>query len=282
MQYLILIVTVLTVSSQSILMKQYNQKSSSANPYLFSAITVLFAMLFFILSAGSGLHFAGELVPYAVGFAIAYGAAQVGLNLAIATGSLAISSLVSSYSLLIPTFYGLLFLKESLKATAYIGIVLLFLSLYFINMKKEAMSFSVKWLVYLILAFVGNGMCSTVQKMQQLKFDGGYKNEFMIISYACVFLIMLIILVIKRTDIKGLLKKCLIFAAPTGLANGATNLFVMILTGLLPTALLFPTVSAGGSLIMFFVSRFLYKEKIAGKQLLGYGLGVVSVVLMNL
>lgn len=135
MQYLTLIITIVIMSSQNILIKQYNVKSRNRNSFLFSAVSSLFAMLFFMISSGSDLRFTLQFVPYSIGFAAAYALALVGQNLAIASDPLSISSLVNSYSLIIPTLYGILFLKESLKPTAYVGIALLLISLYFINIR---------------------------------------------------------------------------------------------------------------------------------------------------
>ena len=44
-----------------------------------------------------------------------------------------------------------------------------------------------KWLLYVILAFIGSGGCSAVQKGQQLAFNGTYKNEFMIVALGITF-----------------------------------------------------------------------------------------------
>lgn len=281
MQYFLLLIVILVMSSQNIFMKQYNVKSPKPNQFLFSAISSLFAMLFFCISSGGGMHFDLKFVPYSMGFAITYATALVGINLAIASGPLSISSLVSSYSLIIPTLYGILFLKESLSSAAYIGIAFLLISLYLINVKKESANFSVKWIVYLVIGFVGNGMCSTIQKMQQLRFDGAYKNEFMIVALGLVFVMLTAIVLSKRSNMKSELKECYVYAPLAGVANGATNLFVMVLTGLIPTAILFPSISAGGITIMFFVSIFVYKEKLSGVQMLGYAMGVLSVILLN-
>ena len=39
-----------------------------------------------------------------------------------------------------------------------------------------------KWIIYSLLAFLGNGFCSVIQKIQQMNFDGLYKSEFMIVT----------------------------------------------------------------------------------------------------
>ena len=66
------------------------------------------------------------------------------------------------------------------------------------------------------------------------------------------------------------------------MANGAVNLFVMLLTGLLPTAILFPSISAGGMAITFAIAILFYKEKLSKVQILGYMFGIISVVLLNI
>lgn len=173
-------------------------------------------------------------------------------------------------------------MKESLKQTAYVGIALLLISLYFINIKKESARFSAKWVFCLIFGFIGNGMCSTIQKMQQLACGGAYKNEFMIVALGIDFVILTMIVLVSKADIKSQLKGCSIYAPLAGIANGATNLLVMVLTALLPTAVLFPSISAGGIIIMFFISLLVYKEKISKQQMVGYITGVSSVILLNL
>ena len=144
------------------------------------------------------------------------------------------------------------------------------------------MKFTIKWIIYAIIAFVGNGMCSTFQKMEQIRFDGAYKNEFMIVALGIDFVILTMIVLVSKADIKSQLKGCSIYAPLAGIANGATNLLVMVLTALLPTAVLFPSISAGGIIIMFFISLLVYKEKISKQQMVGYIMGVSSVILLNL
>lgn len=282
MQYIFLLITLLVSVAQTIITKQYAVKSNRPNQILYSAVSALFALIFFIITSGGGLQFSFEFVPYSIGFAITFAAAIAGVNLALATGPLCITSLVSSYSLLVPTLFGIIFLRESLSSLAYIGIVLLLISLYFINVRKEAVKFSMKWIIYLIIGFIGNGMCSTIQKIQQIKFQGAYKNEFMIVALVFVFIMLTIIAVFQKGNLKLELKECFKYAPYTGLANGATNLLVMILTGLLPTAILFPSISAGGNSIMFFVALFVYKERLSRKQIFGYIVGVLSIVLLNI
>ena len=281
MAYILLLFTTVLLALQNISMKQYSVKAEKSKQLVFSGISTLAALVFFAVTAGA-FEFNLGLLPYSIGFAIAYAAAVIGINLAIANGSLAISSLVNSYSLLIPAAYGVFILKDSLSPVAYVGIACLAVSLFLINTKSEKIKFSVKWIVFLLISFIGNGMCSTVQKMQQLKFDGAYKNEFMIIALAIDAVIFAVFLLCTQKNLKFHLKNSIKYAAVSGFANGLANLLVMLLTALLPSAILYPSISGGSVVIMFFVSIFVYREQLTKQQQAGYLIGVLSVVLLNL
>lgn len=279
MQIILLILVIVFSSLQQIIQKRYNLKEKNTNALLFSALTSFTAMIFFVLSSGFKLNFSLGILPYSIGFAAAYSSACVGLVLALKFGPLAISSLIISYSLIIPAMYGVIFLKDSLSLYGYVGIGLLLVSLLLLNLKKEEGKFSMKWLLFVIVAFVGNGMCSTVQKMQQLRFDGDFKNEFMITALIISGAVMLIIAYCQGGRINvGALK----YAIPNGVSNGIVNLLVMILTGMIPNAVLFPSISAGGIVLSCITAIFIFKEKLSRMQIVGYIMGIISVIFLNI
>jgi drug/metabolite transporter (DMT)-like permease len=229
------------------------------------------------------MDFNPAFIPYSLGFAAAYATGTVFFILAISCGPLSISSLMTSYSLIIPTLYGLVFLRDPISIGLIPGIILLLISLFLINVKNEKVNISLKWVIYITLAFIGNGMCTVVQKMEQIRFEGKYKNEFMIVALITVAIFMTIMALIKeRKSFKTNAKLAVLPAAASGLLNGTVNLFVMILSGSMPASLMFPLISAGGIILTFFVSTFLYKERLSPMQIIGVCVGVVSVVLLNI
>jgi len=295
MQYILLFVVVIFNSSQSLIQKQYNIKTQATNVFSFCGLTCFFALLFFVASAffsiefqegslivnkSSGINFDPGIIIYAVGFSITYAAATLGGFLALKYGPLGITLLIGSYSLLVPTFYGIIFLKDPISYTTYIGLALLAVSLFCLNFKNEKINFSLKWLVCVILSFIGNGMCSTVQRMQQVAFDGEGKNELMIVALIISVILFFIIALVRKEKFD--IRQSLPYAAPKGIANGIVNLFVMALQAVIPTAIFFPVISAGGIITGFFVSIYVYKEKLSKLQYFGYALGVLSVILLNL
>lgn len=280
MQYILLTVVVFMLAAQNVAEKQYNIKIKTGNAFLFAGMSSLVAMVFFVVSSGFKISIEKDIIIYAVAFAAAYAMSNIGIVQAIRYGSLGITMLVFSYSLIIPTFYGVIALDEPVTKFTWTGLFLLAVALFLLNFKNETIKFSLKWIIFIFLAFVGNGMCSTIQKIQQSAFDGGYKNEFMIIALFISGVILIMFSFLGRKPDNSL--KILPYATFKGIANAIVNLLVMILTGLIPNVILFPVISAGGIVLGFFAAVFVYKERLSLMQYIGYGIGVASVVVLNM
>jgi len=281
MQYLLLTMTTCLMSVQSIISKQYSIHAKRHNPTLYVSLQGLAAMLTLAISAGFQLHFSWDVLPYSIAFGTMYFASSVCSVLAIKCGPFALSNLINAYSQMIPTLFGIVFLKEPISQFAYVGIAFLVLSIFLINSKKEEFRFSLAWLILISISFLANGLCATVSKMQQLAFDGQYKSEYMIAGLLITFLSMLVVTLIRRKDALPV-KECAVYAMPAGALNGLLNLGILFLTGMVPNALLFPCLSAGGIILSFIAAVFIYKERLSAKQIIGFIFGVLAVIALNL
>lgn len=281
--FLLIVSVVIGLSLQQITKKSFNKKADGRGVISFSAFTSLFAALFFVFQLKFPLQFDTAIIPYALLFGLGYGSCTVCSVLAIFNGSLSLTSLITSYSLIIPTLYGMLFLNEKISTFLIVGLILLLISLFLINFVKGDGKISLKWLIYVTVAFIGNGMCSTVQKVQQLDFDGKYKAEFMVLSLFIIVAVLLIFAFFtEKKDIVTSVKKGILPIFLCGIANGIVNLFVMLLSTRMSASVMFPLVSAGSIILTYFISRIWYKEKLNLMQNIGFILGVASVVFLNL
>lgn len=283
MIYLLLSAAMLFNSLQGFISKQYNVKTERTNTYIYTAVVATAAMLFFMLQSIGKFEFNAGVLFYSAAFSVSYIFATVGNVQAIGCGPLSVSSLIYQFSLILPTMYGIVFLKESISLWGYMGIFLLFVSLFWVNPQNNNETKPSKgWFIWVSLGFLGNGMCATVQKMQQIAFAGNYKNEFMIVALLLTAIVMYAIGIMKSRcpgeDIKNALK----YAPLQGIANGALNELVLILAGLLPAAILFPAVLSGGTIITLTVSIVFFRERLSKKQLAGYLLGIISIIALNI
>lgn len=280
MTYLLAIVVL--CSLQGVLKKPYTDKTGGRGVYFFSAATAFFALMFFVVTSKS-FDFEIKMLPYSAAFAVFYCLSTVFTVLAVPIGPLSLTSLMISYSLLLPTFYGIIFLGDKLSLGLIVGIVLLLISIFLANGKIDGAGINLKWLIYAIIASVSNGMCSVVQKAEQVAFDGAYKNEFMIVALIIVTVVMVVMIFAKeRKEIKLYFKSGWLICTACGAMNGAVNLLTMVITGKMPVSVIFPMISAGGLLATYLLSKFLYKEKLTKMQFAGLLVGMASAVFLNI
>ena len=294
---LLLITAIVGISIQQISQKAYNKKVGGG-AFIFSAASALVAMLVFLIASKGELSFQMEVVGYSVLFAVGYCMALAFSFLAIANGSLSLTSLVLQFSLIIPTFYGILFLQEETDFFLFAGIALLVASIVLVNIpvgekkeknaetektEKNQNKTTWKWALFALLMFIGNGGCSTVQKMQQTHFNGLYKSEFMIVALVITTVALVVIsLFTERKEMLPALKKGVGYYAVYGVANGISNLIVLLLATKMSSSIVYPVLSAGGIVITSFVSVFVYKEKMNLFQKIGLILGVLAIVALNI
>ena len=286
MNSILIILVVITISAQHVAKKNYSERTGGMGAITFSALSALVAGLFFMFQIKFPINIDTAIIPYAIIFGLGYGSAILCSVLAIACGSLSLTSLITSYSLIIPTLYGMFFLNEEISSFLIVGLLLLMVSLFLINFVKNTTSgekITLKWLIYVTVAFFGNGICSAAQKVQQVDFDGKFKAEFMVIALIIVVASLLILsLFIEKKEIIPSIKKGVLPIVICGGANGVANLLVMILSTRTSASVMYPLVSAGSIVLTYFISKFWYKEKLTTTQNIGFSLGVASVIFLNL
>ena len=281
--YVILGIAALTVTCQDIFKKKFNQKSD-IGVFFFGGMISLFAMMFFI-AVNRDWSYSLSQLGYSFSFAVAYATATLFVVLAIKYGSLAKTTLIVSCSLLLPSFYGIIFLREPVGVKLIIGTLLLIVALVMINYEKSSAPTTFKWSIFAILAFIGNGMCSVVQKLEQNTYGSDGQNVFMIVALAMVTVILFIMSFASKEE-RGqqirIVKLGWIWAALCGICNGLCNYLVMYLNPRLPASVMFPVISAGSVVLVFLYATLVQHEKFNIRQKIGYAIGVVSIVLLNL
>ena len=282
--YFWLFLIIVLVTLQTVTKKSFNGKISGG-AFTFSAASTFFALVFFLITLPERFVFSTEYLPYSLAFATTYSVCNIFTFLSLTAGPVSLTSLISSFSLLLPSVYGLAFLGENISAWIIIGLVLLMISLVFINLenKGEEKKITLKWIIYVLISFFTNGCCSILQKVQQLNCDGLYKNDFMIVALIISTVVMFIAAFItEKKSVFQFLKKGIIPYSVCGISNGAVNYLVIFLSLKMAASVMFPVISAGGIILTLLLSIFLYKEKLSNNQIIGIIFGTLAVVFLNL
>lgn len=247
---------------------------------LFSAFLVGLVFALF-----SGITFHVETLYYASFYGLMLAVAcYCGLK-ALSLGSMAICSMLASFSLVVPVLVGFVFLDERVSVLGIIGLVLICISILLLSYKKQTSPISLKCWIYSILTMLSNGICSAVQKLHQTQFPGEFRIEFMVFSMGCALLVFLFAIPFAckkgqekvRTD-----KRALYFGSIAGACNFASNFCVLYLSASENALVLFPILSALNMVGACLVGRIFFKEKISLIQAISIIIGICSVVLLKI
>ncbi len=265
-------------SGQSTLGKYYAKKGGNSTSFnINKAFTGVILFLIFGLINGFSLH-----LPTVI-FGIAYGISlcismHTGFK-ALAVGPMALTSIIASFSLLIPFFFGICFWNESITVFGIIGIILLCFSIVFIGGKKSG-AVSLKWLIYALATLLTNGICSIIQKFHQMKFPSLYQTEFMFFALLCVSVILSISMLSSHPEEKSF--KFSVSGTFSGVLNSCANYIVLFLAATENASTLFPVISVANIAVVWLIGIILFKEKLTALQTIGLVLGISSIVLLKL
>ncbi len=272
------LLNVVCSAGQSTLGKQYAKNGGSASAFNMNK-TVAGIVLFMILGWAKGFSFHLPTVLFGVGYGISLCISMHTGFKALATGPMALTSIIASFSLLIPFFCGICFWDEPLTFFGVCGIILLLLSIVLINGKRFS-GISYKWLIYALATLFTNGICSVIQKYHQLQFPTLYRTEFMIFALLSVLIVLSVTLCFDRQR-----KQTFTFSGlgiVSGVLNCTASYIVLYLSATENASVLFPIVSVANIITVWIIGILYFKEKLTILQTIGLLLGVISIVLLKL
>lgn len=283
---LLMTLSLLVHKFEGIFTKKYNGKHNKGE-FIFTSIISLFSMIFFLakdlITDKSGLQFGGPVIIYGVIGGIGFATASITMYYALKWGSFGLTSLLSSFGILITIAHGL-FLGETISWLSWIGIALIGISIFLVKGgKEEKVKFTTKWLIMTVFAILTAGLYGILQRQQQVEFNSSLNNEFMIITLGVSATCLFIVGVIKDgKHLKEVFKHGFLYAAGGGMANGLTNFLNLYVYTLVPISFAAPMKTGISILLSFIIANIIFKEKYSKKQYLGVVLGTTALILFNI
>ncbi len=280
---------ILCACAQSLLAKACSH--STNNPIYFNMEKALFAFLPFAavvaVTSEPSRWFHAETAIFAFFFAVSLCISMYAGYQALKLGPVSLTSLIVSFSLIIPCAYGILFLHEPITFFKSTGFVFLLAAILLTNGKREhnTVPVSKKWAKFTLLTLVSNGLCSCLQKQHQTKYPGLYLNEFMCDSMLFATLIFAAAFVISRRKTVSLLKTkkgIHKFGILSGFANAGVNFLTLALAACSDASALFPLISAGTIVSTSAAGILLFRERLEKRQLAALLAGFAAVVCLKL
>ena len=239
------VLIILASVTQSATTKLFNKNSSHAS--VFNAIKSCTALILFALIATFGFTFHLPTVLFGVLYGVSLCISMYAGYQALCRGPMALTSMLVSFSVIVPLIWGITLGNETLKSLQYPALILLFLAIILTNAdkikpKKTTQTNYCLWLLFVGITFACNGICSILQKQHQTLYPEAYSREFMLFAMllcSVVFLISVFRTISPKelNEIKG--KR---YGVLSGLANGIANFLTLVLAGMENASVLFPII----------------------------------------
>lgn len=291
MNYIILSISMLACLLGGMIKKFLGDRFESKNAmyHVYNAVVSFVSALSLLLISNNI-----KMSPFTIILGIIFGvvtAFQSIFNLkAFENGPYSYTSVIVSLSTIIPTLSGCIIWHEHISAIQIIGILLMLIcfvcSVNFTDNQKKT---SILWILYTFMTFCFTGFIGVMQKWHQ---STTYKNEldgFLVIAFFISFAYSAIGFLYacskKFPSPRYILKKeitlsAVIFMIIGGICAAANNKMNLYLSGVMESAIFFPTVNGGGLVLSTIASQIFFKEKLSKKQGLGVVLGIIAVVLL--
>lgn len=297
---LLYIGTIATSCAQSAFTKQNTRtgdgSAESAATFNLCKAVAVFAVLLLIFLFDRSWNIA------TIGWGAVYGTLLTvsmitGYN-ALKTGPMALTSMIVSFSLLIPYVYGILFLHEKPKVVQVAGLAMFVVALMLINWEKlragndvqkntaepnaaKPQKMTGRWALFVASTMVVNGFCSIVQKGHQTVYPGAYTSWFMAVGGFTACILFLVRFVWQKNKLQLKARGAVKYGILSGATNGISNLILLVLAATENASILYPVVSAGIMLSVFAVGRLVFKEKMSWLQTAGFVVGLLAIVMLK-
>lgn len=280
--YICIVVMTVTQSACTKLFSQGSDNAAAFNQIKSTAAFLLFAVM--SLTSGSLLH-SGTVICGCLYGALMCLSMWAGYR-ALAMGSMALTSMIVSFSVVLPTVYGFVFCNESVTALRLAGLACFAVALVFTGRKRQNEQkdrpIGARWLLYVFLTFTANGFCSIIQKVHQNRYGPQTCTAFMFWAMLLCFAVFTVIGLKKSPPRRLIAVRGKRFGVLSGLANAAVGYLTIRLAGAESASVLFPAISAGTILGTLAVGIVLFGEKPNRNHLVAILCGIAAVVMLKL
>ena len=274
----LIFVSAIFAVTQSVLCKISSSGGRVARAMSFNLFKSLGSFILFALICIWNFKWHMPTVIYGIIYGVGILSCNICGYIALAKGPMALTSLITTYNVVIPCIYGVAFLNEKVGVAQAIGFVLLIISLFFLRKKDKKMVFKKHWVLFTAINFLGNGINSVVLKTHQTMFPGQFRMEFMCISMLVGFVVLLGATIYKKEKPEPSEMK---FSVPAGILTGGTTFISLYLSAKVDATVLFPLTTVFSICINCISSKVIFKDRFTVEQIIGIILGVISVILIK-
>ena len=291
MNYILLFFATLASAAKVIMCKKIGHDSKNKQRmFLYNGVIFIVASLVILASMLTDIKAVFEISPFSFVLALLFAFfilfTQTGEILAMNYGSVSMTMMIFSCGFLIPIFYGCIFLNESISPWQIIGLAVLIVALVMIISPKKNERLSWLWLVFTVLSTLGSGTNAVIQKIHQASEHKGELLPFLFFALLFSSIFSFVASLLTRggenttKESKNRHSEALLFLLLGGVCVGVLNILNLALAGKLPAVVQFPVYSIGSMILSGLAARFIYRERMSRRKLIGFGIGCVAITVI--
>lgn len=268
--------------TQLVANKRFGKLGGSAPA--FNALKALSAFVLMGIMSLPQMTLHGPTILYGGLYGVALCLSMYGGYQAMCIGPMALTSMIASFSVVIPLLWGIVVRGEPFHALKVAAFACLAAAMVLANVRRsggrEQFTDRRAWMAFLGLTCLCNGVCSVLQKEHQSLWPGQYSGEFMLTA---MLLCSAVYLAALRLPLRELLRlPGTGYGVLAGVCNGLANFWTLTLAGVEHASVLFPMISAGTIFGSLCCGRVIFREKLRTGQYLALAFGVAAVILLKL
>lgn len=288
MKYLLLLVIVLCAMGNNLLKSIFAKESRPATAgdnAVYNVIACGIGAPLSLIGRGFGPA-GGKTLLFALAFGISMACVAIFTIRALHCGPMALTSLFSNFSMVIPILFGFLFWKESVTLLKLAGIAAMFVAVFLIISPEKGEKLSGEWAVNVGFYFLS---CGLMALFQQIAAKAVPEQSGMFLFYGFTFATAAVSLYCLccmknpatapslpffcRENLNGLL---------VGIIGGISHISALKILTLMDSTVYYPLKDGVCIICNALLGYFLFRERITGRRLSGFILGAAAVIALTL
>ncbi len=292
MNILLLVCGVLAFAANSLTIRAFQLKCAKTrnDTNLFQALFCIAGALAYMISGRFLFDLTAVQLISAMMFGVFFAGAVLFSASCYLCGPMSLTSVIVNSSVIVPVLYSCVSLGESVTSAQIIGCGLLIITFILSALNSEngnQKRANIKWLIFVLIAFLSNGITAVIQKVYKISAPESDGNIFMGVAYFTAALVLLAAFFAGKNKEKAEKSKFNVSLAATliliaGLGSFTGNGILMRLSTQIPAAMLYPFVNGGLCVTVSAFSVLLFREKLSLKKAITIITGLAAVIVLNL
>jgi drug/metabolite transporter (DMT)-like permease len=224
--------------------------------------------------------FSSAWLPYSVSLGFMFIATFYFFALSCQKAGVAITSVTSKMSVVIPVLFGFVLYKEEPGLLKFTGILLALAAFYLVFRKGKRPLPEMKWAFLPLMVFLGNGLVDSGMKYSQHHFISETPIPFLAFTFLTALVIALIISVIRQTRGERFQWRGVVGGAILGALNFGSTYYIFKALGTNESSVVFPLANSAIVGLSALIGFFGFKEKLTAINWTGVVIAIVAIIII--